>query len=35
MRRFVLIVTRLDKVYIYLSISIQGFKNFSGNMFEQ
>ena len=35
MRRFVLIVTRLGKVYIYLSIPIQGFENFSQNMFEQ
>ena len=32
MRRFVLIVTHPGKVYIYLSIPIQGFGNFSRNM---
>ena len=35
MSRFVLIITRLGKVYIYLSISIQGFQKFSRNMFEK
>ena len=32
MRRFELIDTRLGKLYIYLSIPIQGFENFSQNI---
>ena len=32
MQQFVLIVTRLGKVYIYISILIQGFEKFSQNM---
>ena len=35
MRRFASIVARLGKIYIHLSIPIQGFKIFSRNMLQQ